>query len=186
MSAPAQIDEQRAESHSAHVGARRATIDVAVQVFARVGNLALGVVVTLVVVRALGTNGFGQWSTIFAVTQIATNFGELGLTQVAVGRAAREPAHQGDWLGALVSLRVMLAIPATIASLIAILLIAPTQETQVAGALIAVTVLLAAPAAVTAAFQLRVRNDISMAIMTLGSILWAAGAIAVSLLSGGI
>ncbi len=186
MSAPAQIDEQESHSRSAHVGARRATLDIAVQVFARVGNLALGVVVTLVVVRALGTNGFGQWSTIFAVTQIATNFGELGLSQVAVGRAARDPAREGDWLGALVSLRVMLAIPATIASLVAILLIAPTQESQIAGALIAATVLLAAPAAVTAAFQLRVRNDISMAILTLGSVLWAGGAVAVSLLSGGI
>jgi O-antigen/teichoic acid export membrane protein len=161
-------------------------LDIVVQVFARVGNLALGVVVTLVVVRALGTSGFGQWSTIFAVTQIATNFGELGLAQVAVGRAAREPSREGDWLGALVSLRIMLAIPATILSLVAILLIAPTRESQIAGALIAATVLLAAPASVTAAFQLRVRNDISMAILTLGSVLWAAGALAVSLLSGGI
>jgi O-antigen/teichoic acid export membrane protein len=186
VSAPAQTSGELSETSPAHIGARRATVDIAVQVFARVGNLALGVVVTLVVVRALGTEGFGQWSTIFAVTQIATNFGELGLSQVAVGRAAREPTREGDWLGALVSLRVMLAIPATIASLVAILLIAPTRESQIAGALIAMTVLLAAPAAVTAAFQLRVRNDISMAILTLGSVLWAAGAIAVSLLSGGI
>jgi O-antigen/teichoic acid export membrane protein len=186
VSTPAPVGGQQSQSHRAHVGARRATLDIAVQVFARIGNLALGVVVTLVVVRALGTSGFGQWSTIFAVTQIATNFGELGLSQVAVGRAAREPAREGDWLGALVSLRVMLAIPATIASLVAILLIAPTRESQIAGALIAATVLLAAPAAVTAAFQLRVRNDISMAILTLGSVLWAAGAVTVSLLSGGI
>jgi O-antigen/teichoic acid export membrane protein len=186
VSTPAQIDEQKSEGHSAHVGARRATVDIVVQVVARIGNLALGVVVTLVVVRALGTRGFGQWSTIFAVTQIATNFGELGLSQVAVSRAARDSAREGDWLGALVSLRIMLAIPATILSIVAILLIAPTRESQIAGVLIALTVLLAAPAAVTAAFQLRVRNDISMAIITLGSILWAAGAIAVSLLSGAI
>ncbi len=57
------------------VGARRATVDIAVQVIGRTGNLALGVVVTLIVVRALGSSGFGEWSTIFAITQIATNLG---------------------------------------------------------------------------------------------------------------
>jgi O-antigen/teichoic acid export membrane protein len=168
---------------SMQIGARRATLDILVQVLGRLGNLALGVVVTLIVVRALGATGFGEWSTIFAVTQIATNFGELGLTQVAIGRAASEPPREADWLGALVSLRVMLAIPATIASLAAILLIAPTQQSRIAGVLIAFVVLVSAPSAATAIFQLRVRNDITIAIMTLNSVLWGAGAIAVSIFS---
>jgi O-antigen/teichoic acid export membrane protein len=168
------------------VGARRATVDIAVQVIGRFGNLALGVVVTLVIVRTLGSTGFGQWSTIFAVTQIATNFGELGLPQVAVSRAARDPEKEADWLGALLSLRVLLAIPTTIASLAAVLLIAPTQQSRIAGVLIAFIVLITAPGAVGAVFQLRVRNDISIAIMTLNSVLWTAGALAVSVLSKSI
>jgi len=168
------------------VGARRASLDIAVQVIGRVGNLALGVVVTLIVVRTLGSTGFGQWSTIFAITQIAYNFGELGLSQVAVSRAASDPAHEGDWLGALVSLRVALAIPITIAALAGVLLIAPTHQSRLAGALIAATILVGAPTALNAVFQLRVRNDISIAIMTLNSVLWGAGAIAVAALSEGI
>ncbi len=184
MSEPTQIDVP--ESQSIRIGARRASLDILVQVLGRFGNLALGVVVTLIIVRTLGSTGFGQWSTIFAVTQIATNFGELGLTQVAISRAASEPRKEADWLGALVSLRVMLAIPTTIASLAAVLLIAPTQQSRIAGVLIAAIVLVSAPGAVTAVFQLRVRNDISIAIMTLNSVLWGAGAIAVSIFSKSI
>ncbi len=168
------------------VGARRATVDIAVQVIGRTGNLALGVVVTLIVVRALGSSGFGEWLTIFAITQIATNFGELGLNQVAISRAASDPAGERDWLGALVSLRLLLAVPTTVLALVGVVLIAPTQPVRIAGALIAATILVGAPSAIGAVFQLRVRNDITIAIMTLGSVLWGAGAIAVSILSEGI
>ena len=184
MGEPTQI---AAESQpSIHVAARRATLDIGVQVIGRIGNLALGVVVTLIVVRALGSSGFGQWSTIFAITQIATNFGELGLTQVAVGRAASDPARQGDWLGALVSLRMLLALPTTALALAGVLLIAPTQSSRIAGVLIAATILVTAPVAIGAVFQLRVRNDIAIAIMTLNSVMWTAAAIAVSLHSKSI
>lgn len=173
-------------SPSIQVGARRATLDIGVQVVGRVGNLALGVVVTAVVVRTLGSSSFGEWSTIFAITQIAANFGELGLPQVAVSRAAREPPRQGEWLAALLSLRVLLAVPTTILALVAVLLILPTQSAQIAGVLIAATILVNTPMALSAVFQLRVRNDITIAIMTLGSVLWTAGAIAVSLTSKSI
>jgi O-antigen/teichoic acid export membrane protein len=168
------------------VGARRASLDIAVQVIGRIGNLALGVVVTLIVVRALGKSGFGEWSTIFAVTQIATNFGELGLNQVAVSRAASDPAREGDWLGALVSLRLLLAIPTLLLALAGVALIAPTATVALAGALIAATILVSAPSAIGAVFQLRVRNDLTIAIITLGSVLWGAGAIAVAVLSKSI
>ena len=156
------------------------------QVIGRIGNLALGVVVTLIVVRSLGKSGFGEWSTIFAVTQIATNFGELGLNQVAVSRAASDPPREAQWLGALVSLRLLLAIPTVLLALVGVALIAPTATIAVAGVLIAATILANAPSAIGAVFQLRVRNDLTIAVMTLGSVLWTAGAIAVSLSSKSI
>ncbi len=173
-------------SERPQVGARRASLDIAVQVVGRIGNLALGVVVTSILVRALGRSGFGQWSTIFAITQIATNFGELGLNQVAIGRAASDPAREHEWLGALLSLRLLIAIPTTIFALAGVALIAPTQSVRLAGALVAGTILVGAPTAVNAVFQLRVRNDFSIAVITLGSVLWGAGAIAVAILSKSI
>jgi len=168
------------------IGARRTFADIAVQVIGRFGNLALGVVVTVVIVRTLGQRGFGQWSTIFAVTQIAANFGELGLSQIAVSRAAAEPERESDWLGALLSLRILLALPITFLSAVAVVLIAPTHATRLAGVLISLTLLLGAPSSLSAVFQLRVRNDISTAILTLNSVVWAAAVLAVVATSGGI
>jgi O-antigen/teichoic acid export membrane protein len=173
-------------SPSIQVGARRATLDIGTQVIGRIGNLALGVVVTSVIARMLGGSGFGEWSTIFAITQIAANFGELGLTQVAVSRAASEPPRQGEWLGALLSLRVLLAVPTTILALVGVLLIVSTRSAEIAGVLVAATILVNAPMALSAVFQLRVRNDVTIAIMTLGSVLWTAGALAVALTSKSI
>jgi O-antigen/teichoic acid export membrane protein len=168
------------------IGARRASLDIAVQVVGRVGNLALGVVVTLVLIRSLGARGFGAWSTIFAVSQIATNFGELGIGQIAISRAAADPERESDWLSALLSLRLVLAVPITLFSAIAVLVIAPTSQSKLAGVLISCALLLGAPSAMSAVFQLRVRNDISTALLTLNSILWAAAVIAVAALAGAI
>jgi O-antigen/teichoic acid export membrane protein len=168
------------------IGGRRTSADIAVQVVGRFLNLALGVAVTLIIVRALGTHGFGVWSTLLAVTQIAANLGELGLGQVAVSRAAAEPEREPMWLGALLSLRVMLALPIFLATVLAVLLIAPNANAQLAGILLACTLVVAAPAALAAVFQLRVRNDISTALLTINSVVWAGAVVAVAASSGGI
>jgi O-antigen/teichoic acid export membrane protein len=183
-------DDKSGESSTAtepiEVGRRRMTIDVVVQVLARILNLALGVVVTFILARALGSSNFGVWSTLFATCQIAGSFGELGLTQIAVSRAAADPGREPHWLGALLLLRLLVVIPITVASLIAVLLIAPSEQARISGALIACVALVGAPAVISAVFQLRIRNDISMVILTLNSVLWAAAVIVVSALSGGI
>jgi O-antigen/teichoic acid export membrane protein len=168
------------------VGARRATVDVAVQIVARVLNLALGVVVTLILVRTLGSRGFGAWSSIFAITQIAASFGDLGLNQVTVSRVTSEPERASGWLGALLSLRLLIALPITILSAIAVLLIAPDHASRVAGLLLSLLLVIGAPATLSVVFQLRIRNDISMAIMTLNSVVWLAAVVAVATLSASI
>jgi O-antigen/teichoic acid export membrane protein len=171
---------QRSMGDLRDVGARRATIDVSVQLVARVLNLALGVVVTLVLVRALGSRGFGAWSSIFAIGQIAGSFGDLGLNQIAVNRAAASPAREPRWLGALVSLRLVLAVPITLISAVAILLIAPGHEAKVAGILLTLLTIIGVPTCLTVVFQLRVRNDIPMGIMTVNSLMWTGAALLVA------
>jgi O-antigen/teichoic acid export membrane protein len=173
-------------SEPAAVGTRRVTGDVSVQIVARVLNLALGVFVTLILVRGLGRSGFGVWSALFAVGQIAAGFGDLGLNQIAVSRAAGEAEREDRWLGALLSLRTAIAIPLTLLSIGAVLLIAPTNEARFAGVLIAAVMLVSAPGALSVVFQLRVRNHVSMAIMTLNSVVWGAGVVTVGALNGGL
>lgn len=173
-------------SEPLQAGARRVTLDVAVQIVARIVNLALGVVVTLVLVHALGSRSFGLWSTLFAVTQISTSFGELGLSQIAVSRAASEPDREADWLGGLLSLRLALAIPITIASIVAVFLLVSSHEGRLAGTLLSLVMLVGAASTLGVVFQLRVRNHVSMAILTVNSVVWGAGVVVVAVLSGGI
>jgi O-antigen/teichoic acid export membrane protein len=168
------------------IGARRTGADIAVQIVGRAANLALGVVVTLVIVRSLGQAGFGEWSTIFAISQIAANLGELGLTQIAVSRAASDPEREANWMGALFTLRLALGVPLTAVSLVAVILIAPTSHAAIAGVLISSVLLLGAPSTLTAIFQLRVRNDISTAILTFNSVIWAAAVFIIAAVSGSI
>jgi O-antigen/teichoic acid export membrane protein len=166
--------------------ARRASTDVAVQIVARILNLALGVVVTLILARALGSGGFGVWSSIFAITQIVASFGEFGLNEVAVNKVATEPERESAWLGALLSLRLLISLPIALASVVAVLLIAPDHEGRVAGVLISLLLVVSIPTALNVVFQLRVRNGISMAILTLNSVIWAGAVIGVAAISGGI
>jgi O-antigen/teichoic acid export membrane protein len=168
------------------VGTRRVTVDVAVQIVARILNLALGVVVTLILARGLGDRGFGVWSTLFAICSIAGSFGELGLSQIAVSRAAADPERESEWLGALLQLRLLVVIPITLGALVAVLLLAPSHDARVAGVLIAGVSLIGAPSVLGVVFQLRIRNDITMAIMTFNSILWAGAVFLVAGSSGGI
>jgi O-antigen/teichoic acid export membrane protein len=176
----ATADEQHAlpepaSSPQLNIGRRRIVGDIGVQIVARAGNLVLGVVVTLILVRGLGVRGFGQWSTLLAIGQIAASFGDLGLTQVTVSRAASDPKAEPQWLGALLGVRLLLGVPICLIELVWMLAVAPNGRVAVAGVLIASTAIIGAAGSLTAAFQVRVRNDLSMLVLTTNSVLWTAG-----------
>ncbi|MCW3000626.1 MAG: flippase [Solirubrobacterales bacterium] len=163
-----------------------ATRDVLVQLGGRAANLALGVVATVLIVRTLGVEGNGQWATLLAVTAIFSTIGELGLEPTAVRRAAAAPGEEAGWLGALLGLRLLTAVPAAVLAGVVCVLLTDTREVHVAGALMAGTIVAAAPQSLRAAFQLRVRNDRSIAVITVGSLLWTAGVIVVASRDGSI
>ena len=62
------------------LGSRRVTADIAVQLIGRVLDLALGVVVTVALVRYLGDSDYGKWATIMSVTSFITVAGPRSLT----------------------------------------------------------------------------------------------------------
>lgn len=167
---------------SAHatLAPRRALLDVAVQLGGRVLNLGLGIVVTALIARALGGEDFGRWSTIFVVVQIARYFTDAGLEQVTVQGVVRDPAREPEHLGALVALRAMIAVPVTLACAGATLVLLEGRQVTTAGLIVSATVLLAAPGSLHVAFQLRVRNDLSVVVMTLNSVLWTGAVIAIA------
>jgi O-antigen/teichoic acid export membrane protein len=159
---------------------RRAALDIPAQVVGRAANLLLGIAVTLVLVRTLGDRGFGAWATILTVSQLAAYLGQMGLEPAAVRRAAAEPARSGSWLGALVVVRFILTVPATVVAIVCVLVVSSSHDMALAGTLICLTLLLSAPAALRAVFQLRMRNDVPVAVATVNSVLWTGGAAGLS------
>jgi O-antigen/teichoic acid export membrane protein len=167
-------------------GPRRVARDIGGQLVLRVLNVALGLVVTVVLARSLGSSGFGEWSTIMAVVGIAGVVGELGLEQVAVKRIASEPEQESRWLGALVLVKLALGVTATALSAVVVAAIASTAQMRVAGLVLALTLPLAAATSVRVAFQLRVRNAFTAGVELLYGIAWATVIVVVAATDGGL
>jgi len=164
----------------------RATRDVVRQLIGRVFNLGLGVVVTAVIARSLGDSGFGEWSSLLVVVQIAAYLADLGLEQVGVRRAAAEPEREAEWIGATIVLRALVSLPATLVSIVVALLIAKDRDMALAGVLVSTTILLSGPNTIRALLQLRLRNDTNVAVATFSSVVWGAAAIVVEVAGGGL
>lgn len=164
----------------------RAIRDVVRQLVGRALNLGLGIVVTAIVARALGDSGFGLWSSLLVVVQISGYLADLGLEQVGVRKAAGEPEREAEWIGATVALRAVVSLPATLVSVVVVLLIAEGSDMAIAGLLVSTTILLSGPNTLRALLQLRLRNDINVAVVTFSSVTWGAAAIAVAALGGGL
>jgi O-antigen/teichoic acid export membrane protein len=164
----------------------RAGRDVTLQIVLRATNIALGVGVTLLLVRGLGDEGFGQWATLLAVIGFAGYLGELGLDRVAVERAAAQPASAASWLGALITLRVALSVPAAVAALAICLWLSDDGRMRTAAVVLVALVPVAAIGSARVAFQLQVRNAVPVAVELTNGVLWAAAVVLVAVLDGGL
>jgi O-antigen/teichoic acid export membrane protein len=170
------------------VGVSRASAgrDIAGQIVLRALNLALGIGVTLLLVRTLGTTGFGRWSVLLAVFGFVSYFGSLGLAQVTVERAAADPDAAPHWFGALVTLRLALMGPVTLLSLAVCLAISDDAHMRVAAVLVCAELPVSVLSALSVVFQLQVRNVVVTAIELGNAILWAAAVTVIALLDGGL
>jgi O-antigen/teichoic acid export membrane protein len=168
------------------VGTRRVALDIAVQLVGMAGNLALGVVVTVLLARQLGDRSFGQWSTIIAITGFVGFFTDLGLRQVVVRQIAAEPERETDWLGAQLSLVGVLALPATVLCAVLLAVIARGHAMLVAGLVLSLLVLQSPVGNLSVVFQLRTRNDVTTAIATIKSVLWLIVVVALTLADSGL
>lgn len=164
----------------------RALADVLVQIVTRVANLALGVVVTVLLVRALGAAGFGEWMTIFSVISLLGYFTSFGLSAAAVRHAAADPEQADDWVGALVMVQVVMCVPVLLAGTLALALISQGTTMFVAGLVLLAQTPIAIGNSLAIVHQLRMDNRVPMVILTLNSVLWGASVLVVDLLGGGL
>ena len=146
-----------------------------IQLLGRAGNLALGVAGIAMLARALGTDGFGVWSTALAFVGIFGFLTNLGLAPVATQRMAAEPEAESEWLGALMGTVAMASLGAFMIALATF----PARRRDDGdihlvdsdhGAVAA----LRGPGALLAVFDSRVRPGLRIALMTLNSLGWLA------------
>jgi O-antigen/teichoic acid export membrane protein len=152
---------------------QRAAHDILLQAVTRVVNLALGVGVTALLARALGSVGYGQWSTILIVLTLISYFANFGMQNVAVREAARDPEREHEWIGAVIMLRLIILGPVIVLSVAAIFLMQQSHQMLVAGLILIVTMPFSGVGALQLVFQLRVKNLVPMLVLTLRSVLWA-------------
>jgi O-antigen/teichoic acid export membrane protein len=174
------------DTHATQVGSRRVVADVAVQLGGQVVNVALGIVTTVVIVRALGASRFGEWATILATIELIATVGNFGLETVTVRMAAQEPKREGAWVGAATSLRLLIAVPMLAAFIVALVVVARDHEMLVGGLILSLLYLTAALSTLRVVFRLHVRNHVTVAFTTANSILWAGSVIAIAALGGGM
>lgn len=167
--------ESRAMSTTArHATRQRAARDVFLQIVARILNLGLGVVVTALLARALGSDYYGQWSTIFVVLGLVGYLASFGMEKVIVREVAAAPDQENEWFGAMMLVRLILLGPAIAASLLAVLALHRSHEMLVSGFILVLGMPFDGIGVVGLVFQLRVRNLVPMIVLTLRSVLWGA------------
>lgn len=160
----------------ARTSRRRATADIVIQIAGRLLNVALGVVVTAIVARALGDDGFGVWSTLLVVVQLAANLAEVGLERVTIRQIAADRAREPDWMGSLLTLRTALSVVASLVAAAAIVVLADSSEMLVAGLVLCALLVVTAPGVLAVRFQFKVRNEVPVLVMTINSIAWTGAA----------
>jgi O-antigen/teichoic acid export membrane protein len=165
---------------------RRAFADVAAQLGGQVVNLALGIVTTIVIVRALGTTLYGQWATILALIELVGLVGNFGIETVAVRFAAQDPEREGWWVGAATSLRLAVSLPVLVVFVVVMALLAGSHEMRIAGLILSLLYLTAALSTLRIVFRLHVRNHITTAFSVANSVLWTASVIVIAAADGGL
>ncbi|MGH2865592.1 MAG: flippase [Solirubrobacteraceae bacterium] len=163
---------------------QRAARDIVMQIGVRIANLALGALVTALVVRTLGRDGYGQWSTGFGALALIAYFATFGMEGVVLREAARDPEDAHEWIGAMMMLRLLAVVPVMLASLLTVVLLHRSHEMLVAGIILVVVMPFGGVSTLGMLFQLRVDNRVPMLVLTLRSVLWGAAVIFIYLRHG--
>lgn len=90
--------------------ARNTAFGIGAQLALKVANSAL----TILIVRSIGDDGYGQYSIVFAWTALFSVIGDLGITQYLGREIARNPNKTNDLFWDTVALRFILGLLCTI------------------------------------------------------------------------
>lgn len=89
----------------------RALRNTAIVLGARVLSRAIALLTVVLTVHHLGSTGFGRFGTLVTYVAIVAVLIDLGFNTLYPREAAREPGRAGEYLGRLIVLRLLMAVP---------------------------------------------------------------------------
>lgn len=163
-------------------GSRLIATNVLIQITARVITMAIGVVTVSLTARTLGTEGYGVWSSVSNYTGLFAVLTDLGFVTIATQRMAAEPDREGNWLGALVGIRVTasLAVAATCAASVPLLL-RSTGDSHAVAYIMTSTILTVGAASLLTVYESRLRSGVALTLTVLQWCVWLAAVVVLHL-----
>jgi len=140
--------------------ARHAVVQAVTQAVA----LATGLVMSAVLSRHLGVDGFGSFTYLFAFIYFFLALSDLGVQTIVVREISQQPGRSGEIVGAMVSFRVIVALVALMASWAVIVRMAFPPDLARSLALFSLMLPLGALKLPVAVFQARLKIEYGAAI----------------------
>jgi O-antigen/teichoic acid export membrane protein len=166
---------------------RRMASNVGVQFVARGIAMVLGVLTVSLTARTLGATEYGVWTGVGNYVGLFGVLTNLGFSTAATQRMAAEPEREGEWLAALVGVRVTMSVVVTLLCAASIpLVLTSSNHSHEVGYILALTTLAGGPAALMTVFQSRLRSGLAMSFTVLQAFLWLAAVVALAASGGSV
>ncbi|MGI9616558.1 MAG: flippase [Acidimicrobiales bacterium] len=153
----------------------------------RVGIAVMGWAGTVIIVRSLSEEGFGQFTLVFSILGMTSIITELGLGRVAIAGVIDDSDDPGGFAGTYVVLRFMLGVLGYLIAVAAVVVAGYPAIVVRATALAGVMVVVATPSnAYNLVFQAQLRMQLVAVAQVIGQAAQLALTVAVALRGGGL
>lgn len=157
------------------------------QLLAKAAHLALNVVSTLAIIRYLHPSGYGLFVLVLTVAGVVGLIADYGLAKLAVREVVAPDAVEGDVLGTVVVLRLVLGVVAIVLTQAVLLVMGQSREVLLAGLVASLFYLGdAVLSVVVVAFQVRLVQQYEAAIRVLAEALETGMVLALVLLGASL
>lgn len=137
------------------------------QLVAKLAHFGLNVVSTLAIIRYLHPSGYGIFVLVLTVATVVGLLADYGLAKLAVREVVAPGAQEGEVLGTIVGLRLVLAVVAVVLTQVVLLVLGQPPQVLLAGLLASLFYLGdAVLSVVVVAFQVRLVQQYEAAIRT--------------------
>jgi O-antigen/teichoic acid export membrane protein len=133
--------------------AHRLAVSAASQLVARCAHLVLNVVTSVIVVRYLGSDGYGDYAKVIVIVGWAGLLSDAGLPKVALRIAATDSVCIEDVVGTVTVLRLALSVVGAVVTQGALTLVHASPTVRVAGAVACLMFVVEALLSTTLLFQ---------------------------------